>query len=378
MKRQFIREILDVITTDTISFAGGLPDPALFPLDAFQSAAERALKDPSSLQYSRSQGFAPLREKIARRYSERGFATRPEEILITTGSQQAINLIALSMLQEGVTIELPAYLGALSVFRLAKTPVDGVPIESDGIALEPFERSVAATKAAYLVTDFQNPTGVRYSDEKREAVAALLKAHDALLVEDAAYGELYFDRPMTPISASMPERSFHLGSFSKILVPGLRVGWVRASEANLRRILVVKEALDLHTSTLGQRLIDGYWEAEGLDAHIETIRRHYGAKKRALANILREELPEFSFVEPDGGMFIYGRLQGANTKTLVDACLKRDVVFVPGGEFYPEALSTDEIRFNFTHADPETMRRGVRIIARCHRERVAESEPLRV
>ena len=370
MKRQFIREILDVITTDTISFAGGLPDPALFPLDAFQSAAERALKDPSSLQYSRSQGFAPLREKIARRYSERGFATRPEEILITTGSQQAINLIALSMLQEGVTIELPAYLGALSVFRLAKTPVDGVEIEADGIVLEPFERSVAATKAAYLVTDFQNPTGVRYSLEKREAVAAILKKNDALLIEDAAYGELYFNRPMTPISASMPERSFHLGSFSKILVPGLRVGWVRASEANLRRILVVKEALDLHTSTLGQRLIDGYWEAEGLDAHIDTIRRHYGAKKRALADILREELPEFSFVEPDGGMFIYGRLHGVDTKALVERSLERDVAFVPGCEFYPESAAHDEIRFNFTHATPEQMRQGIGTIAECCRELV--------
>ena len=128
MKRQFIREILDVITKDTISFAGGLPDAALFPLDAFRDAALESLRDPSSLQYSRSQGYTPLREKIARRYCDAGFPTRAEEILVTTGSQQAINLIALSLLKGGVTVELPAYLGALSVFRLAGTAVDGVPL----------------------------------------------------------------------------------------------------------------------------------------------------------------------------------------------------------------------------------------------------------
>ena len=229
--------------------------------------------------------------------------------------------------------------------------------------MEPFARSVASTGAAYLIPDFQNPTGVRYSEEKRAAVAAVLEKHDALLIEDAAYSELYFDRRTPAISASMPDRSFHLGSFSKILVPGLRVGWVRASKANIRRILVVKEALDLHTSTLGQRLIDAYWDAHGIDGHIETVRRSYAAKKRALAQTLRAELPEFRFREPDGGMFIYGRLPGADTKALVDACLKRDVVFVPGAEFYPEAGPKEEIRFNFTHTDPETMRRGIRIIA---------------
>ncbi len=363
MKRQFIREILDVITKDTISFAGGLPDAALFPLDAFRAAADEALGDPASLQYSRSQGYGPLREKIARRYSEAGFPTHAEEILITTGSQQAINLIALALLKGGVTVELPAYLGALSVFRLAGTTVDGVRLESDGIDVGAFERSIAATGAAYIIPDFQNPTGVRYSSAKRDAVAAALKAHDALLVEDAAYSELYFDRRTPAISAAMPDRSFHLGSFSKILVPGLRVGWVRASEANIRRILVVKEALDLHTSTLGQRLIDAYWEANGLDGHIETVRSSYAAKKRALAQTLREELPEFLFTEPEGGMFIYGRLPGVDTKALVDECLKRDVVFVPGSEFYPEAAPRDEIRFNFSHTAPDAMRRGIRVIA---------------
>ncbi|MHC3995591.1 aminotransferase-like domain-containing protein [Thiomicrolovo sp. ZZH C-3] len=370
MKRQFIREILDVITADTISFAGGLPDADLFPLDGFKSAAEKVLGDPASLQYSRSQGYAPLREKIAQRYCDAGFETRADEILITTGSQQAINLIAMSTLPYGVTVELPAYLGALSAFRLSKVRTEGVALEHDGIAMTPFRRSLARTGAAYLIPDFQNPTGLRYSTAKRNAVAKALLNENALLIEDAPYSELYFDHASLPISAAMPERSFHLGSFSKILAPGLRVGWVRASEANLRRLLIIKETIDLHTSTLDQRLIDAYWEAEGLEQHLATLRIHYRAKKNALAAALRTTLPDFIFDEPHGGMFLYGRLPGYDTRTLVDRCVQRGVAFVPGSEFYPGSPAHDELRLNFTHTDPAQMHRGVSLIAEAYREQV--------
>jgi 2-aminoadipate transaminase len=370
MKRQFIREILDTITKDTISFAGGLPDAALFPLDAFKKAADRVLADPASLQYSRSQGHVSLREKIAQRYCDTGFETRPEEILITTGSQQAISLIAMSMLPAGVTVELPAYLGALGAFRLSKTRTEGVALERDGIALAPFERSIARTGAAYLVPDFHNPTGLRYSAAKREGVAEALLAADALLVEDAPYSELYFDRASMPISAALPDRSFHLGSFSKILAPGLRVGWVRTGEAYLRRLLAVKEALDLHTSTFDQRLIDAFWEAEGLDGHIARIRCHYKEKKDALSAALRTQLPDFAFEEPRGGMFIYGSLPDTDTKALVNRCLAHGVAFVPGSEFYPESPAHNEIRLNFTHSTPKQMRQGIGLIAKQYRDTV--------
>jgi len=368
MKRSFIREILDVITKESISFAGGLPDAALFPLEAFRRAADTALQEASALQYSASQGYGPLREKIARRYSDAGFATHAEEILITTGSQQAINLIAMSVLHKGVTVELPAYLGALSAFRLAGVTTDGVALEADGVDMDAFRKSIAVTRAAYLIPDFQNPTGVSYSIEKRNAVAQAMQETGALLIEDAAYSELYFGRSMPAISAAMPQESFHLGSFSKILVPGLRVGWVRASEANIRRILPIKEALDLHTSSLDQRIIDAYWDANGVDAHIAEIRRSYEAKKNVMAETLLALLPEFEFNMPRGGMFIYGRIPGVDTKALVRRCLERDVVFVPGAEFYPEEGGSDEIRFNFSHATPEQMQKGIQIIAECLRE----------
>ena len=363
MKRSFIREILDVITRDTVSFAGGLPDASLFPLDALRDAADSALRDPSSLQYTRSQGEAPLREKIAERYCAAGFPTRADEIMITTGSQQAINLIARAFLENGVTVELPAYLGALNVFKLADVDVEGVTLHPEGVDIDGLRRSTSRTQAAYLIPDFQNPTGLSYTDETRTAVAETLAATGALLIEDAAYSELYFDRKRRPISVDLPEQSFHLGSFSKILAPGLRVGWIRTDTEKIKRLLIIKEALDLHTATLNQRIIDAYWEANGLDGHIGTIRASYKAKMEMLAGVLERTLPDFSFTKPGGGMFIYGRLPGSDTMALVRRCIDHGAAFVPGSEFYPGEGPTDEIRFNYTNATPEQMERGMQIIA---------------
>lgn len=363
MKRSFIREILDVTTRDTISFAGGLPAASLFPLDELREAADTALRDPAVLQYARSQGEISLREKIAARYDEAGFATHPDEILITTGSQQAINLIARAFLETGVTVELPAYLGALNVFKLAGVPVEGASLHPDGIDTEGLRRSIARTKAAYLIPDFQNPTGACYSEKVRTETAEALRSEGALLIEDAAYGELAFDQKRRPISASLPGHSFLMGSFSKILAPGLRVGWIRAERDKIAKLLIVKEALDLHTATLNQRIIDIYWQTHGLDAHIDRIRSSYRQKMQMMAQVLQNTLYPFRFEKPEGGMFIYGRLPGIDTMTLVRRCLEHGVAFVPGCEFYPSGGPADEIRFNYTNATPEQMEKGVQIIA---------------
>ena len=363
MKRSFIREILDVATRDTIPFAGGLPDASLFPTEALREAADDVLRDPSALQYARSQGEERLREKIAARYSDAGFPTRPDEILITTGSQQAINLIAMAFLERGVTVELPAYLGALNVFRLAGVATEGVALHAGGIDAEGLRRSAARTGAAYLIPDFQNPTGGCYADETRTAAAEALNASGTLLIEDAAYSELFFERRRRPISTALPDRSFHLGSFSKILAPGLRVGWIRADAGMLARLLIVKEALDLHTATLNQRIIERYWQRHGLDGHIALIRQRYGEKMETMAHVVRRILPAFVFEPPQGGMFLYGKLLGVDTMALVRRCLEHGVAFVPGSEFYPSEGPTDEIRFNYTNATPEQMEKGMRIIA---------------
>ncbi len=363
MKRSFIREILDVITTETISFAGGLPDPALFPKEALKVCAQEVLDESGALQYASSLGERALREKIAARYCEQGFATQADEILVTTGSQQAINLIALAFLKRGVTVELPAYLGALGVFALHGVATDGLPLEPEGVAPDALARSLERTGAAYLIPDFQNPTGMRYGRQRRDEIATVLAAGDALLIEDAAYSELYFDTRYPAISMQLPQRSFHLGSFSKILAPGLRVGWVRSSHQNIARLLAVKESLDLHTATLNQRLIVTYWERYGLDAHIGKIRNSYRIKMEMMADALETQLPQFRFQRPQGGMFLYGTLPGVDTRALVRRALEHGVAFVPGGEFYPDAGPNDAIRFNFTHTDPEQMSEGIARIA---------------
>ncbi len=366
MQRSFIREILDIITSDTISFAGGLPDPTLFPSDALKICASEILSDPSALQYASSQGELSLREKIAARYSKRGFPTEAAEILITTGSQQALNLIALAFLKRSVSVELPAYLGALGVFDLHGISVEGIALEAEGICPARLDATLKKTGAAYLIPDFQNPTGLRYSLQRREEVAALIKAHDALLIEDAAYSELYFDEHYPAISMTLPQHSFHIGSFSKIIAPGLRVGWIRTSREHMGALLAIKERLDLHTATFNQRLINAYWERYGFESHISHIRKTYCSKMEAMADTLDTLLPQFAFERPHGGMFLYGTLSGMDTKALVRRALKHGVAFVPGGEFYPNATCNDTIRFNFTHTDVAQMREGIaRIAALC-------------
>jgi len=363
MKRSFIREILDVTSNGMISFAGGLPDASLFPVEALCSVAQTVMREASVFQYAASQGMESLREKIAERYTRSGFSTHPDEILITTGSQQAINLAAKAFLDNGISVELPAYLGALGAFNLSGIDIDGIALNDGNIDMKQLKQSVDKTKAAYLIPDFQNPTGNCYSEDIRMSVAETLLAGGALLIEDAAYSELSFGKRHRPVSCFMPEQSLHLGSFSKVLAPGLRVGWIRADKTRIRRLMIIKEVLDLHTATLNQSLIDGYWERYGLKGHIDSIRSIYSEKMNNMADILDGELPDFKFERPQGGMFIYGKLPGVDTMALVRRCIPSGVVFVPGSEFYPGAAPSDEIRLNFSHTASEQMHKGVRLIA---------------
>lgn len=365
MQRSYIREILDLTTASTISFAGGLPDPTLFPTEALKDAADAILRRAEVLQYGRSQGRSTLREKIAARYSAAGFTTHADQILITTGSQQALNLIAVAFLKRGVTVEVPSYLGALGVFRLYGAPVHGVALRRDGIDVDALKQGLKQTGAAYLIPDFQNPTGGRYTLPRRhEAVEALL-ASGAVLIEDAAYSELYFDVPSPSLSHLMPEQSFHIGSFSKILSPGLRVGWIRADVSKIRQLLAVKEVMDLHTSTLTQHLIDHFWQTHGLEAHLQMLRRTYRTKMAVMAKALRAEIPELVFEEPDGGMFLYGAWPGVDTRELARRCMAADVAIVPGREFYGSDGPEDEMRLCFTGETRPRIQDGVGRLAQC-------------
>lgn len=378
MKRSFIREILEVIGSDTVSFAGGLPDESLFPLEAMQKAAADVFASPASLQYSLSAGILPLREKLASYYTAMGLDTKPEEILITTGAQQALDLISRAYFRFGTVVEAPAYLGALNAFSANGCSLNPVTLEEEGLDIGAFERRFAITKRAYVMCDFQNPTGISYSEAQREELARIAIRHDGIIVEDGAYMELFFEERLAPMALYAPHHTLHVGSFSKTLAPGLRLGWIRGDAALLAPILALKERSDLHTSTLSQLLAERFWESGLFGKHLRTVRSTYKAKCDALAEELTSQLSDFRFTKPKGGMFIYGRFpEWVDAKELAMECLSNGAVFVPGGEFYPGSPLCSEARFNFTGTTPEQMRRGIAIIARtyeAYKQRSASAE----
>ena len=363
MKRSFIREILESINEHTISFAGGLPDESLFPLKAFAHIAQNTFNDPAKWQYSLGNGLSELRAWIAARYTRMGFATTDEEILITTGSQQAIYLIAKANFEKPVTVERPGYLGAINAFKLNRMPIHAVNLDADGITCNDFESALKETKLAYLISDFQNPTAVTYSQQKRDCVAAAILRHNAQLIEDAPYSELYFESPHEPISKQIPQHSYHLGSFSKALAPGLRLGWIRSERSKIAKLLPIKESIDLHSSTLSQYLVYEYLKSGAYDEHLERLRQAYREKAAFFCEMLERYLPEFEYQKPQGGMFVYGSLKGIDTKILLQKALERNVVFVPGSEFYPNECVTSEMRLNFTRATPKQMEEGLMVMA---------------
>ncbi|MGE4294625.1 MAG: PLP-dependent aminotransferase family protein [Campylobacterales bacterium] len=352
MKRSFVRQILEVIGSDTISFAGGLPDESLLPATELSQLAGEVLNDPKSLQYGPTSGLDTLREKIAWRYTRAGFPTCADEILITTGAQQGLDLIARAHTQKTLQVFPPVYLGALGVFGLSKITLT----------------CEHGADLAYVMSDFSNPSGTRLSLKERQCLAESLQKTRTLLVEDGAYGELWFDHPSPSIAAMMPKDSYHLGSFSKVLSPGLRVGWVRASIERLSTLVVIKERADLHTATLNQRLIDRFWQTHDFEGRLQTIRSHYAQKCDALTGALKQQLPELAFQKPDGGMFIYGTFPaGINARRMAFASLENGAVFVPGDEFYFKGGGENEARLNFTHPSLEEIDKGVKILAETFR-----------
>jgi len=236
MKRSFIREILEHTNSDTISFAGGLPMASLFPYEALRTSANQVLKESSVLQYGNSMGLKALREKIADFYNQEGFETKAENILITSGSQQALDIICRYHANRSITIEAPSYLGAMNIFKLNNLKQEVITLERDGIELKAFEKSFKATQLAYFIPDFQNPTGLSYSSEKRESIAKIAE-QGGLIIEDAPYSKLYFQEEQKSISSLLPKQSYHLGTFSKTLAPALRIGWIRADKTLLEPLI---------------------------------------------------------------------------------------------------------------------------------------------
>ena len=360
MKRSFIREILESIDEKTISFAGGLPDKELFPVKELRKAGKKVLKNKKIFQYSVSNGIMPLREKIADFYNAEGFKTTSEDILITSGSQQALFIIAKYFEHKDIIIEKPSYLGAVNIFKTNNLNLKSISIKQDGIDINEFGNEYKNVKLAYLIPDFQNPKSSRYSKKKRKKIANIVLKEGGYIIEDAPYSKLYFDKKIECISKHMPKNSFHLGSFSKTLAPGLRIGWVRADKEFIEKLVFIKETMDLHSSTISQYILNEYLKnSSKYKWHIKILRKKYEKNMKFFSKCLKKYLPQFEFQKPKGGMFIYGKLPGINTKELVYKALEQKVVYVPGSEFYLDEEIYDEIRFNYTHSSKKEIKEGI-------------------
>ena len=371
-----VRELLALTARpEIISFAGGLPAPELFDAEGLREAYERVLTEAprQALQYSTTDGDPALRAAVAGRLAARGLPTGPDELLITGGSQQALTLVAQTLLEPGdvVLVEDPGYLAALQCFSFTGARVLPVPGDAEGLDPSRLEELVLRErpKLLYLVPTFQNPTGRTLSRPRRAAIAAVAERHGLWIVEDDPYGELRYDGEPVPWIAALPaaaDRTVLLGSFSKIMAPGLRLGWLRAPAALRRGCAIAKQAADLHTSTIDQAAAARYLADHDLDAHLGRVRAAYRERRDALLAGLPDALPEGSnWTRPDGGMFLWVTLPaGHDTTRLLPAALESDVAYVPGAPFHAGEPDPATMRLAFTTHTPGEITEGVRRLAK--------------
>jgi DNA-binding transcriptional MocR family regulator len=379
-----IRELLKYTARpEVISFAGGLPAPELFPVPEIQAAATAALEHEGCrvLQYSTTEGDPRLREIIAARMNRtRGTRQTADEVLVTVGSQQGLDLTGKLFLDAGdvVLCESPTYIGAIQAFRVFQPRFVEVPTDDGGMIITELERHLAAEPRArviYVVPDFQNPSGRRWPLARRQALLEVAARYPVVVVEDSPYAELCFDGPPLPAIQSLDARSqvVYLGTFSKTFCPGLRLGWVAAPRELVEKYVLLKQGADLHTSTLPQRLLQLYLDRHDFDANIERIRILYrGRRDTMLAAMDRHFPPGIRYTRPQGGLFLWVELpERLNARDLLAACLAENVAFVPGGAFFPNGGHENTIRLNFSNMPDERIREGIRRLARVIRDQLA-------
>lgn len=370
--KSFIREILKVtVQPDVISFAGGLPNRDFFPVKEIKESCCRVLDESGkdALQYSTTEGYAPLREFISKRYEDKGIHISPDEIIITNGSQQGLDLMAKSVLNEGenVIIERPGYLGAIQSLSIYKANFQTVELENDGPCIADVKKALQTNpKLFYAVPNFQNPSGITWSDEKRREIAEALSSTKTVLIEDDPYGELRFiGKPQESMKKYLEKNTVLLGSFSKIFTPSFRLGWIAAPKSIYEKVLVAKQAADLHTNYFSQRVLYDYLCNNDIDKHIATILDVYRKQREAMVNAIKKYFPkEVEFTEPEGGMFLWVKLpRHINSLELFDIAIKDKVAFVPGDPFYPSNPDKFSMRLNFSCVDEATITKGIERLA---------------
>lgn len=376
MRASEIRELLKLTENpEIISFAGGTPCPDLFPVQEISEVTCKVLEEcgKQALQYSTTEGFPPLRQKIAERLNSK-FQTNftLDNILITSGSQQGIDLAGKIFLNENdvVLCEKPMYLAAINAFKAYMPKFIEVPTDENGIIPEELEQILRVTKNVklmYIVPDFQNPTGISWSLQRRRQFMDVVNQYDIAVLEDNPYGELIYEGEILPSVQSMDKKGqvICLGTFSKTLCPGLRIGWVGAESNILDKFVLVKQSADLHSSSLSQRKIAKYLETYDFDANIAKIRSSYKKRRDIMIQSMEREFPStIKFTRPKGGLFTWVELpEGINARDVLVKSLEHRVAFVPGGAFYPNRSMENTMRLNFSTMPEERIVEGIKRLA---------------
>ncbi|WP_112182613.1 PLP-dependent aminotransferase family protein [Paraliobacillus zengyii] len=370
LRSSAVRDILKVVNKgDVISFAGGLPDEGLFPVEAMQQAFTKALTSGNkALQYGETEGLLALRERLVERMKCKGISRRPEDILVTSGSQQAIDLFARIMFNPGdiVLTENPTYLAALQVFSSYETNVVAVDSDHDGMLETDLEEKIKTLKpkCIYVVPTYSNPGGKVWSLDRRKKLLSLAKKYHVVILEDDPYGDIQFEKKETPPSlASMDQNKYVLytSTISKTVAPALRIGWIVGPHQIIRLMAQAKQATDLHTNSISQHALVHLIDDFDIDGHIQRIRDTYYERMLIMKNLLDQvELEGMSYTEPKGGMFMWVNMpKHINTTKLLETAVSKGVAFVPGAPFYVSNPEENTMRLNFTNANPESIKIGM-------------------
>jgi 2-aminoadipate transaminase len=393
VKSSAIRELLKITQRpDVISFAGGLPAPDVFPTDRFREACCKVLEQNGkpALQYGATEGYEPLREMIARHTSRYGIKAKTENVLITSGSQQALDLIGKLLINPGdrILIEAPTYLGALQAFNVYGADYVSVPSDVDGLRTDLLEKPLrSGPKFMYVLPNFQNPGGTTLSESRRHELVKLADKFGIPIIEDDPYGQLRYEGQHLPPLVVLDRKNLrkdngysmgnviYLSTFSKTLAPGLRLGWIIAPPEVITKLVQLKQGSDLHTSTFVQIVAHEVARDNFLDEHVKLIRRVYGERRDVMLAALKEFFPpEVTWTHPKGGLFLWVTLpEGMDSQSLFEAALSENVAFVPGDSFYTNGdEGRRHFRLNFSNAQPEQIREGIRRLSQAVKHQIQE------
>lgn len=380
IKASEIREILKLTQRpEIISFAGGLPAPELFPIEALKTVSVKVLETmgKEALQYSTTEGYDPLRVKIAERMARVGITATKDDILITNGSQQGLDFSGKVFINPGdyVLCESPSYLGAINAFKAYECEFKEIETDAEGMNLAHLEKVIQATPQAkfiYVIPDFQNPSGRTWSTARRKGLVEIANRYNLVIIEDNPYGELNFEEETFQAVKSYDTegRVIYLGTFSKTFSPGIRIGWVLASPEILNKYIMVKQGADLQSSSISQRELNMYLDMYDFDAHIASIKSVYKKRRDLMMSTIKAEFPEqVKYIMPTGGLFAWVELpKHIDTRKVLEVAIQNLVAFVPGGSFFPNGGQENFMRLNFSNMPEEKIVEGIQRLGKILRE----------